>query len=145
MRRIFEAGTPDIIGLINWGQLAERKLLVTGPQQKSLNTPDQVLDMENGKIDIVAIAEAGVGRATFQPGWKWSVHEKPVVGATGDYCEVPHFVYLAQGQLKIQFSDGKEMDLKAGDIATLPAGHDGWVVGNEPAIMVDFGAVAKPF
>lgn len=114
------------------------------PQQKSLNAPDQKLEMENGQIDIVEIAGAGVGRATFQPGWKWSVHEKPVVNG-GDYCEVPHFVYLAEGQLHIVFSDGGEMDLRAGDIATLPAGHDGWVVGNQPAVMLDFGAVAKPF
>jgi len=114
------------------------------PQQKSLNAPDQKVEMENGQIDIVEIAGAGVGRATFQPGWKWSVHEKPVVNG-GDYCEVPHFVYLAEGQLHIVFSDGGEMDLRAGDIATLPAGHDGWVVGNQPAVMLDFGAVAKPF
>lgn len=114
------------------------------PQQKSLNAPDQKLEMENGQIDIVEIAGAGVGRATFQPGWKWSVHEKPVVNG-GDWCAVPHFVYLAQGQLKVVFADGGELDLKAGDIATLPADHDGWVVGDEPAVMIDFGAVAKPF
>ncbi|MDO8617008.1 MAG: cupin domain-containing protein [Dehalococcoidia bacterium] len=114
------------------------------PQKKSLNAPDQVLNMENGKIDIVEIAGAGVGRATFAPGWKWSDHEKPVVGG-GEYCEVPHFVYLAAGQLKVVFSDGGELDLKAGDVATIPAGHDGWVVGNESAVMFDFGAVAKSF
>jgi len=115
------------------------------PAKKSLNSPDQVVDMgEHGKVDIAAIAGAGVGRATFRPGWKWSVHEKPVVGG-GDWCDVPHFVYLVQGQLKIVFSDGGELDLQAGDVATLPAGHDGWVVGDETAIMVDFGAVAKPF
>lgn len=114
------------------------------PQKKSLNAPDQVLNMEHGKVDIVEIAGAGVGRATFQPGWKWSDHEKPVVGG-GDYCDVPHFVFLAEGQLKIVFSDGGELDLRAGDVATIPAGHDGWVVGSEPAVMFDFGAVAKAF
>jgi quercetin dioxygenase-like cupin family protein len=117
---------------------------MSNPQKKSLESPDQVLKMEHGKIDIIEIAGAGVGRATFEPGWKWSDHEKPVVGG-GDYCEVPHFVYLAQGQLKIVFSDGSELDLKAGDVATLPAGHDGWVVGDQAAVMLDFGAVAKPF
>lgn len=114
-------------------------------QKKSLNAPDQVLNMEQGKIDIVEIAGAGVGRATFQPGWKWSLHEKPVVDGAGDYCDVPHFVYLVSGQLKVVYSDGAEQDLKAGDVATIPAGHDGWVVGDEPAVMLDFGAVAKPF
>ena len=118
---------------------------MSDPSKKSFESPDQVLKMEHGQIDIVAIAGAGVGRATFQPGWKWSDHEKPAVGAEGDFCEVPHFVYLAQGQLKIVFSDGGELDLKAGDVATLPAGHDGWVVGDQAAVMLDFGAVAKPF
>ncbi|MEX0682244.1 MAG: cupin domain-containing protein [Dehalococcoidia bacterium] len=113
-------------------------------QKKSLDAPDQALNMDLGKIDIVEIAGAGVGRATFQPGWKWSEHEKPVVGG-GDYCDVPHFVYLAKGQLKVVFADGAELELKAGDVATLPAGHDGWVVGNEEAVMLDFGAIAKPF
>jgi quercetin dioxygenase-like cupin family protein len=113
-------------------------------EKKSLSSPDQVLNMELGKIDIVEIAGAGVGRATFQPGWKWSLHEKPAVDG-GDFCEVPHFVFLAEGQLKVVFSDGEELDLKAGDVATIPAGHDGWVVGDSAAVMFDFGAVAKPF
>lgn len=115
---------------------------MASPQKKSLDFPDQVLNMEHGKIDIVEIAEGGVGRATFQPGWKWSEHEKPVVDG-GDYCEVPHFVYIASGQLHIAFSDGIELELGAGDIATIPAGHDGWVVGDVPVTMLDFGGVAK--
>ena len=114
------------------------------PQQKSLNTPDQVLKMDRGRIDIVEIAGGGVGRATFEPGWKWSEHEKPAVGG-GDYCEVPHFVYLAAGRLHVAFADGGEVDLKAGDVATIPAGHDGWVVGDDPVTMFDFAGVAKPF
>jgi quercetin dioxygenase-like cupin family protein len=114
-------------------------------QVKSLESPDQVLKMERGRFDIVAIAEGGVGRATFEPGWKWSEHEKPAVGASGDYCETPHFIYVATGKLHVVMSDGSEFDLKAGDIATLPAGHDGWVVGDQPVTMVDFAGVAKPF
>jgi quercetin dioxygenase-like cupin family protein len=111
--------------------------------KKSLNSPDRVLDMELGKIDVVEIAGAGVGRATFEPGWKWSAHEKPFVDG-GEYCQVPHFVYLATGRLHVVFADGEEMDLEPGDIATIPAGHDGWVVGDETATMFDFGAIAKP-
>lgn len=113
-------------------------------QISSLDAPNQVLNMTNGRIDIVHIAEAGVGRATFQPGWKWSEHEKPVVGG-GDFCEAPHFVYLASGKLHVVMSDGGEFDLKEGDIATIPAGHDGWVVGDKPVVMIDFSGVAKPF
>jgi quercetin dioxygenase-like cupin family protein len=110
---------------------------------KSMSTPDQVLNMERGRIDIVSIAGGGVGRATFEPGWRWSEHEKPAVGATGNFCEVPHFVYLVSGRLHIVMDNGDQFDLAAGDVATLPAGHDGWVVGDEPAVMLDFGGVAK--
>lgn len=117
---------------------------MSSSQRKSLNAPDQVLNMEHGRIDIVEIAGGGVGRATFQPGWKWSEHEKPVVGG-GEYCQAPHFVYLASGSLHVVFADGNELDINAGDIAVLPAGHDGWVVGNEPAVMIDFAGITKPF
>src|SRR4051794_32030498 len=112
-------------------------------QVGSLDAPNQVMNMENGRVDIVEIAGGGVGRATFQPGWKWSKHEKPVVNG-GEYCDVPHFVYLESGQLHVAMSDGTEFDLKAGDVATIPAGHDGWVVGDKPVTMVDFSGVAKP-
>jgi quercetin dioxygenase-like cupin family protein len=98
--------------------------------------------MERGVIDIVNIADGAVGRATFQPGWRWSEHEKPVVGG-GDSCAVPHLVYLVAGKLHIVMDDGEEFDINAGDVATLPAGHDGWVVGNETAVMFDFAGVAK--
>lgn len=114
-------------------------------QKKSLESPDQVLNMERGKFDIVEIADGVVGRAIFEPGWKWSEHEKPAVGAEGDYCDVPHLVYLATGRLHVVFSDGSEMDLGPGDVATIPAGHDGWVVGDDVVTMFDFGGVAKPF
>ena len=113
-------------------------------QVGSLNAPNQVLNMEHGRIDIVHIADAGVGRATFEPGWKWSEHEKPVVGG-GAFCEAPHFVYIAAGKLHLMMSDGTEFDLQEGDVATIPAGHDGWVVGDKPVTMIDFGGVAKPF
>jgi hypothetical protein len=111
-------------------------------EQKSLSSPEKVLDMELGRIEIVSINGGGIGRATFQPGWKWSQHERPVVNG-GEYCEVPHFVFLVAGSLHIVMADGDEFDLRAGDVATLPAGHDGWVTGNEPAVMLDFAGVAK--
>jgi len=109
---------------------------------KSLNAPEQELRMEHGKIDIVNIAGGAVGRATFQPGWKWSQHEKPVV-AGGEFCEVPHLVYMVTGRLHIVMADGEEFDLNPGDVATLPAGHDGWVVGDQQAIMFDFAGVSR--
>ena len=117
---------------------------MTGPEVRNLSDPDQTLAMERGKIEVVNINGGAVGRATFEPGWKWSVHEKPVVGATGAYCEVPHLVYVVSGQLHIVQADGSEFDLRAGDVATIPPGHDGWVVGDQAAVMFDFAGAAKP-
>jgi quercetin dioxygenase-like cupin family protein len=117
---------------------------MTEPNVKSFKQPDQVVAMERGRIDVVTVPGGAIGRATFEPGWRWSEHERPVVDG-GDYCEVPHFAYVASGRLHIKMRDGAEFDLGAGDVATLPAGHDGWVVGDEPAVMLDFGGVAKPF
>ena len=112
------------------------------PAQKSFHRPDNRLTMEKGNIDIVEIGGAGVGLATFQPGWRWSTQERPAVGAEGAYCQVPHFVYLERGHLTVEFEDGAQLHLGPGDVAIIPAGHDGWVIGDEAAVMFDFGALA---
>jgi hypothetical protein len=103
---------------------------------KNLNTPDEVRNFEKGKIDLVKIGGAVVGRGTFQPGWKWSTHVKPI--AKTKSCEAPHFQYHVSGVLHVVMDDGTEKDCEAGDISLLPAGHDAWVVGNEPVVVVDF-------
>jgi quercetin dioxygenase-like cupin family protein len=114
-------------------------------QTRNFGKPDQTLAMELGRVDIIGINGGMVGLATFEPGWKWSLHEKPVIEGAGDFCAVPHFVYLVRGQLHIVQRDGSEYDLKSGDVATIPADHDGWVVGDQTAVMFDFsGAAGTP-
>ncbi len=103
---------------------------------KSLNKPDEVRTFPKGKVELVNIGGATVGRATFEPGWKWSEHVKPL--AKTPSCLAPHFQYLLAGTLRVVMDDGTAVDLKAGDVATLPPGHDAWVVGHEPVIVVDF-------
>ena len=103
---------------------------------KSTNIPDETRTFEKGKIELVKIGEATVGRAVLQPGWRWSTHVKPI--AKTKSCEAPHFQYHVSGTLHVLMDDGTEKDLKAGDVALVPPGHDGWVVGNEPVVMVDF-------
>ena len=107
-----------------------------GLEVKSLNTPDEVRTFDKGKIEIVNIEGRTVGRATFQPGWKWSESVKPIVNTKS--CEAPHFQYHVSGTLRIKSDDGIEKDCKAGDVSMLGAGHDAWVVGNEPVVIVDF-------
>jgi len=103
---------------------------------KSTNTPDETRTFEKGKLELVKIGETTVGRAVFQPGWRWSTHVKPI--AKTKSCEAPHLQYQVSGILHVLMDDGTERDLKAGDVALIPPGHDGWVVGNEPVVAVDF-------
>ena len=105
-------------------------------EAKSMNHPDEVRSFDKGKVELVKIGGATVGRAIFQPGWKWSESVKPL--AKTKSCEAPHFQYHVSGTLRVKMDDGTEIDLKAGDVSLLPAGHDAWVVGNEPAVVVDF-------
>jgi len=103
---------------------------------KSFNYPDEKRTFPNGLLELVNIGGSMIGRATFQPGWKWSESVKPI--AKTKSCEAAHFQYHVSGVLKVVMDDGTEMELKAGDISLLPLGHDAWVVGNEPVVVVDF-------
>ena len=97
---------------------------------------DEVRQFEKGKLELVKIGGATVGRAVFQPGWKWSKHVKPI--AKTKSCEAPHFQYQVSGTMHVVMDDGTEKDLRAGDVSLLPPGYAAWVVGNEPAVVVDF-------
>ena len=103
---------------------------------KSLNSPEETRSFDKGKLDLVEIGGAMVGRAVFQPGWKWSESVKPI--AKTKSCEAPHFQYHVSGTIRVRMDDGTERDLKPGDVSLLPSGHDAWVVGNEPVVVVDF-------
>ena len=110
-----------------------------GPQQfelKSLNSPDEVRKFEKGKVELVTVAGALVGRATFEPGWKWSNHVKPI--AKTNSCQVAHFGYQVSGALTTRMDDGTEKTSRAGDVVNIPPGHDAWVSGNEPVVVIDF-------
>jgi hypothetical protein len=103
---------------------------------KSFNTPDEVRTFDKGKVEIINVGGRMVGRATFLPGWKWSESVKPLVKTKS--CEAPHFQYHLSGTLRIKTDDGIERDCKAGDVSMLGSGHDAWVIGNEPVVVVDF-------
>jgi len=103
---------------------------------KSTNNPDETRTSEKGKLELVKTGGATIGRAILQPGWRWSTHVKPIVKTKS--CEAPHLQYHVSGTLHILMDDGTEKDCKPGDVSQVPPGHDGWVVGNEPAVIVDF-------
>jgi mannose-6-phosphate isomerase-like protein (cupin superfamily) len=105
-------------------------------ETKSFGVPDEVRKFDKGKVELVNIGGVTIGRAVFEPGWKWSTSVKPIVNTKS--CEAPHFQYHVSGTLKVVMDDGTEKELKAGDVSLLPSGHDAWVVGNEPVVVVDF-------
>ena len=105
-------------------------------EQKSFTTPDETRTFEYGVVDLIDIADTQIGRLTLQPGWRWSDHVKPLAGT--ELCEAPHFQYHVQGTLRVRMADGTELDAVAGDVTALPHGHDAWVVGDEPVVVVDW-------
>ena len=105
-------------------------------EMKSFLNPDEVRTFPKGKVELLKIGGAVIGRATFEPGWKWSTSLQPLVKTKS--CEAPHFQYHVSGVIKILMDDGTQFECKAGDVSLLPEGHDAWVVGSEPVVIVDF-------
>ncbi|MGO9139771.1 MAG: cupin domain-containing protein [Syntrophales bacterium] len=103
---------------------------------RSFSKPDEVRTFPKGKLELLKIGGATIGRATFEPGWKWSTSVQPLVKTKS--CEAPHFQYHLSGTIKIVMDDGAQFECGPGDVSLLPMGHDAWVVGNEPVVVVDF-------
>jgi hypothetical protein len=103
---------------------------------KDFGKPDEVREFPQGRLELIKIGGATVGRAVFNPGWKWSTSVQPLVKTKS--CEAPHFQYPVSRTLRIKMDDGTEFDCRPGDVSLLPSGHDAWVVGAEPAVVVDF-------
>jgi hypothetical protein len=98
--------------------------------------PDEVRSFDGGRAEIVNTDSGAIGRLVFQPGWRWSKDVKPIAGT--DLCEAPHFQYHLSGTLRIRMADGDEFDATPGQVTYLPSGHDAWVVGEEPVVVVDW-------
>jgi hypothetical protein len=103
---------------------------------KKFANPDETRQFERGQADLIKIGDSEIGRLTLQPGWRWSEHVKPIAGT--EWCEAPHFQYHVSGTLRIHMTDGTEFDAVPGDVTALPQGHDAWVVGDEPVVVVDW-------
>ena len=105
-------------------------------EHRTFSQPTEVREFPHGRAEILHVGGADVGRLTFQPGWRWSEHVKPLAGT--DSCEAPHFQYHLSGRLHVQMDDGTSFVAEAGDITSLPSGHDAWVVGDEPVSVIDW-------
>jgi hypothetical protein len=108
-------------------------------EHRDFGEADEVREFPNGHAEILKVGDSEIGRLVFQPGWRWSNDVKPI--AHTDSCEAPHFQYHVAGKLAIRMDDGTEFVAEPGDVTSLPSGHDAWVLGDEPVVVVDwFGA-----
>ena len=106
-------------------------------EQKSFGAPDETRTFSHGALDLLKVGGGEIGRLTLQPGWRWSEHVQPIAGT--ELCEAPHFQYHVSGTLQIVMADGSEFTAQARrrDRAAVQ-GHDAWVVGDEPVVVVDW-------
>ena len=104
---------------------------------RRFDAPDDVRVMTKGRFELVHIGGYTIGRATYEPGWKWSEHVGPSVGATR--CTVEHVGLVLSGTATAALDDGRVIDLRAGELFYIPPiPHDSWVVGNEPYVSLHF-------
>ena len=108
-------------------------------EHRTFEEPDETREFPHGRAEILQVGDAEIGRLVLDPGWRWSNDVKPIAGT--ESCHAPHFQYHVSGRLAIRMDDGTEFIASPGDVTSLPSGHDAWVVGDEPVVVVDlFGA-----
>ncbi|MET8624512.1 cupin domain-containing protein [Kitasatospora sp. NPDC004669] len=115
---------------------------MSGLVRKNFDAPEEVRLFEEGmgELRLVDLDGGPVGRAVFQPGWQWSKHVKPI--ARTDSCQAAHTGYVVSGRMKIVMDDGQEDEFGPGDYMICPPGHDAWILGDEPCVIVDWQGFA---
>jgi quercetin dioxygenase-like cupin family protein len=111
-------------------------------QKKNFKKPDEIQTPPNVRFENIVIGDMTISKQTYQPGWQWSKHIKPIVKTNS--CQVHHFGVFVSGRLHVRADDGQEIEYGPGDVADIPPGHDGWVIGNEPAILYAFTSKTNP-
>jgi len=110
-------------------------------ERKRFDNPDETRPFrDKGEVKIVNIGDGVVGLANFEPGWKWTEHVQPIAGT--ESCQAAHIGYVLSGRQIIRMDGGTEVEISAGDVVSIPAGHDGWTVGDETCVVIDFAGMA---
>lgn len=98
--------------------------------------PDEVREFPLGRFEVVTVQGRTLGRAVYEPGWKWSEHVGREQGQR--FCQVEHVVLVVRGRAAVQMEDGAEFVMQPGDLCYVPPGHDSWVVGDEQYVSLHF-------
>ena len=108
----------------------------------NFDKPEEVRPFESssGKLELFNLEGGSVGRGTFEPGWQWSKHVKPIAGTAS--CQAAHMGYVLSGRMKIVMDNGEEAEFGPGDLMVCPPGHDAWVVGDQTCLVIDWQGVA---
>jgi hypothetical protein len=114
---------------------------MAGIETRNFESPDETRTPEKTTVELVNLAGGQIGRYTFEPGWRWSECIKPVVQT--DTCQVEHIGYVVSGRIHVTHDDGSEGEATAGDVYRIAPGHDAWVVGDKPAVFVEFQGAAN--
>ena len=114
---------------------------MAGIETRNFDSPDETRTPEKTTVELVNLAGGQIGRYTFEPGWRWSECIKPV--AQTDTCQVEHIGYVVSGRIHVTHDDGSEGEATAGDVYRIAPGHDAWVVGDKPAVFVEFQGAAN--
>jgi quercetin dioxygenase-like cupin family protein len=103
---------------------------------KRFEAADEIRRFPLGTFEVIKMGGLTIGRASYEPGWKWSEHVGPLTGAAS--CKVEHAGLVLSGRAAVRMDDGHEFVMEAGDLFTVPAGHDSWVIGDEPYVSLHF-------
>jgi len=108
---------------------------------KRFELADEIRTFDKGKFELVSLGGMTIGRATYEPGWRWSVHVGAGTGAKS--CMVEHVGMVISGCATAAMDDGRVIEMRAGDVFCIGPGHDSWVVGNEPYVSLHFMGAEK--
>ena len=110
-------------------------------EMKSFDSPDETPPAGRAKVDIVNLGGYKIQRFSMEPGWKWSTDMKPIVNT--DTCHRTHMGVCPTGRIRVRMDDGSEIEYDPNEAYSIPPGHDGWVVGDEPATGIEWSRTSS--
>jgi len=109
-------------------------------QKKRFEKPDETKSLPKARVDVARVSDLTLTRTTYMPGWKWSSDMKSIAGTNS--CQKHHVGYCLSGHMAGRLDNGSTWEIGPGDVIDIPPGHDGWVIGDEPAVLLEYGCPA---